>query len=269
MSLITRNRSFNRDPTGGASAGASRYVLSPTFVPSLRDVCPNVFPDGSRLNDANLTSLLSAIVVFLVAVTPVHAHPIPQATAGFELQSGNFHLTITCDVAAFVMQTEPGHLGEQLAQDLREMPAEEIQSRIASARDGFRMQLVIAMDGNRTSTTQIKFPDPETIRPATAHGEGTSLPRITVQGDLPDGAKELIVSFPPDLGQVLLTVTRTDGVQQRESIGPGQSSAPFHLLSQAESQTVETSGRSFFWPIAIAASFALLVLAILFRRRPH
>ena len=177
--------------------------------------------------------LAAALVICAALAGEARAHPPPAARAVLDLTgNGEYRLTITCDVAALVMQAPQGHLGEARANELRELPDKELRAWIADATRALRENLVLSFDGKRALPSAIRFPDPDGLRRvAQAHAVDDATETIVVTGAVPHGAETFRLAFPEDLGHVFLTVHRVGGTPEPVSLGPGETSRPLPITA--------------------------------------
>ncbi len=177
------------------------------------------------------TRFFAVLVVLAVAGwlggTPVQAHPMAIASAILTLDADHsFQLIVTYDVAASVMQTEqPGHLSDELAEQLRTLPEAELTKLIDDARKIFARRALIRCDGVVISPTEIVFPPAALVREGDTTDVGRKPRSVHVWGKVPESTESLSVTLPPDCGQVLLTVVRADNSVERLLMSEGAASA--------------------------------------------
>ena len=184
----------------------------------------------------------------------MQAHPliVAKATADFS-QSDHYEITITCDVAALVMQSTPGHLDQELIDEFRTMPRENLMERIGDARRAFQPRFRIEFDGAPAVPLAFEFPDADNLRSGLAD-DGATLPKIIrIQGPLPRRCKAIRqVAFPADLGQVVLTIVLPHAEPGQLLLNPGDFSRSVDLLDSATQSNWKSPG--YFWSRASSIS---------------
>jgi hydrogenase/urease accessory protein HupE len=165
------------------------------------------------------------------------AHPPPPARALLEFPQGSsYRLTIICDVAALVMQAPPGHLGEARANELSELPDREVQAWIADAARAITADLTLSFDGRDSHPAEVRFPDPGHLRgSARPHLLEEMAETVIVRGPLPEGVRTCRVTFPVDLGAVLLTAHENGSPPFVTSLAPGETSPVLSLSPSGDS----------------------------------
>jgi hypothetical protein len=201
--------------------------------------------------------LLVAGIAFIVgSPDKAAAHPLPPARALLEFPQGtSYRLTITCDVAALVMQMPQGHIGEAGAKELSELPDREVQAWIADAARAMTANLTLSFAGHDSHPTEVQFPDPAHLRrSARPHLLEERTETIIVHGSLPDDVRTFRITFPVDLGTVLLTVRANGSAPFVTSLGPGETSPSLSLSAE-----VDSAGAS-PWSQRVWISYVLLGL---------
>src|ERR1700749_297670 len=85
------------------------------------------------------------IASFAAAAT---AHPInlTRATLTFSADR-TYQLDITCELPAYVMQVQPGHIDDDLAEEFRSLPLTDLNGMLDDARASFGQRVAIQFDG--------------------------------------------------------------------------------------------------------------------------
>lgn len=184
------------------------------------------------------------------------AHPLSLASATVNLESdGQLHVELSCDVAAFVMQAEPGHLAGPLAEEFRSLPPDDLGAMAADARRSLARGLRFDFDGRAAGAATIEFPDLTALQAALQPDTPAPPATIRALATVPPGATHFTVRFPTDIGPVALKVVRAGD----ESIGAvhqllaaGQPSQPIALDSAARSASAAAG------PLVVALQFLRL-----------
>ena len=166
-----------------------------------------------------------ALVITWAASQPVAAwrHPVPLATATITLEAdGRYRLEIACDVAAYIMQAEPGHLAGQLAEEFRALPPDDLQAMAADARQALARGLQLDFDRPPARPATVALPDPAALQAAFQAGRPRPAAVIRAVGTVPRGASRLTVRFPADVGPGALQIIRAgrDGEEACSSFSP-------------------------------------------------
>lgn len=182
---------------------------------------------------------LLSILVLLFAGTAVRAHPVPiaQASVQIDTKTHTFELRLDCDVTTFIMGTEPGHLGDELAAHLEAMTDAELTREVERKREWFTSQFEARVDGKEIAPAEIVFPPLADIREVSeARGGGfeTFHSRITVRGKLSDRAAEIAFRFPREFGTVLLTARRDSTNLLPQLLAAGQPSPALAARDRSE-----------------------------------
>lgn len=165
------------------------------------------------------------------------AHPTPLGQALVTLEAdGSYRVIVTFDVAACVMHADqPGHLGDELARELQEMPADKLAERIAEARQVFQRRFIVRCDGVAAAPDEVYFPTADMLREGDV-ADGQRAPRsVHIHGRTSPDTRSISLTFPPDCGQMLLTVVRSDDSVLHLTTGEGAESAPIAWVGAAES----------------------------------
>jgi hypothetical protein len=195
------------------------------------------------LNLRFFTPLVMLAAATFLTVDTVHAHPMPISTAILSLDADrSYHLIVTFDVASTVMQsTEPGHLSDELAALLRTMPEAELQKVIDEARQVFARRTIIRCDGEPITAPTVEFPPGALLREGDTSDAGRKPRAVHLFGRAPPETKTISVMLPPDCGQVLLTVVRTDNSAERLSMSDGAASAEITWDGTARSSKLDVA----------------------------
>ncbi|HEY7427722.1 MAG TPA: HupE/UreJ family protein [Gemmataceae bacterium] len=208
------------------------------------------------MRGSTLFLLVAGIAVVVGFPARAAAHPPPPARALLEFPQGaSYRLTITCDVAALVMQAPQGHLGEAGAKELSELPDREVQAWIADAARAMTANLTLSFAGRDSHPTEVQFPDPAHLRrSARPHLLEERAETIIIHGSLSDDVRSFRITFPVDLGTVLLIVRGNRLTPFVTSLSPGETSPSLPLTAEAD----RVSGNP--WPQRVWISYVLLGL---------
>lgn len=168
----------------------------------------------------------------------VSAHPVPLASAAVTVEpAGQLRVELTCDVAAFVMQAEQGHLEGPLAEEFQSLPAEDLRAMAADARRTLVRGLRLTFDGQSAAPDTVELPDLAAIQRTFQPGAAAQAAVIQAAATVPRGASQFTVRFPTDIGPVTLKFLgygddRVEPVVQL--LAAGQPSQPISLGSATE-----------------------------------
>ena len=205
-----------------------------------------------------ITHRLGGVLVAVACGTSAAwAHPIPDAEAMLQVSGGgDYSISVRLDVAAFVMQATPEHLGKAVVEQLQAMSDDELNSRIADAQAAFQKQLTIEFDGLPAKPTAIKFPTAEKVRSA-AREHGAARRFVRIRGTAAKGARSMAIALPADLGRVLLTFEQDDAEPVRHTLAAGEKSPPLRIGPSGPHSALEESHSFKFGLLAVAlAAFA-------------
>ncbi|MBL8830075.1 MAG: HupE/UreJ family protein [Planctomycetaceae bacterium] len=198
-----------------------------------------------------------------LSVESVQAHPLAIGSAILTLDADHsFQLIVTYDVAASVMQTEePGHLSDELAEQLRILPEAELTKLIADARKIFARRAMIRCDGVVIEPAGVEFPPAALLSEGDTTDAGRKPRSVHVWGKVPEPTESLSVTLPPDCGQVLLTVVRADNSVERLLLAEGATSVD---ITWANTSTTlhATSRWSVAWQYAVLGFEHILPLGL-------
>lgn len=188
-----------------------------------------------------------SITLAIASTASAHNSPWPRATVTMDANN-DIRITLRCDVTAYVMQTATGHLPDDLAGQMESMTADEFQGEIERRQRVFASSMLISADG-RYIDAAIAFPSAEVIRKVKQAPGGpveTIQSVITVTGRVPNGARRITLSFPAEIGSIILMAGEGDAATV-EVLPAGQLCIPITvtaLQSQdvTPSDTTETAG---------------------------
>jgi len=191
-----------------------------------------------------MKKLLVILLVTLRATVPqAAAHPAPPSRAVVDVEGGgDYRITLYADVAALVMQTPPGHLGDDRAAELRAMPDKELLAWIEDAHKALALRLVVVFDGQPSTPEEILFPDlAELRRNAVTHNTQGTESRIRLRGRVPSQARTVTLTFPQDVGPVQLTVRWGNQTLDTLQLEAGQTSRALALVASRASLPQQTT----------------------------
>ena len=162
------------------------------------------------------------------------------ATATFRMD-GTYQIEAAFHIAAFVLETEPGHLSLEAWTQLRDMSDAELAGRIDFAKGQFKERLRLRFGGIVVEPDSILFPGAELVRKDGLTLAPRRAPPVQIRGRLPAGAEDFTVTFPYQAGIVWLEVNAPDGPPAGQFIGAGRESMPLPII-------VGEAGIEFFTP---------------------
>ena len=182
------------------------------------------------------------------------AHNLDYAvvTATFRVD-GTYQIEAAFHIAAFVLETEPGHLPLKAWAQLRDMSDEELIDRIDFARDQFKERLRLRFGDEVVEPESILFPGPELVRQDGLTLAPRRAPPVQIQGTLPAGAEDFTVTFPYQAGIVWLEVNAPDGPPAGQFISAGRESMPLPIIVNESGIEVLALG----WPALFWTYFRL------------
>lgn len=152
-----------------------------------------------------LITFIACSLTANAALTLAHNSPYPRAKVTVNDQH-QLQLELRCDATAYVLQTTPGHLGDELAGQLEAMTADELRAEIERRQRAFASSIRINADG-RFVDVEVAFPSPDVIRQVSQPPGGpaeTIQSVITATGAVPKEVKVVTISFPAELGMIIL-----------------------------------------------------------------
>jgi hypothetical protein len=174
---------------------------------------------------------LAVVLLGLAGARPGQAHNLPYSLVTLSVSiDGDWRLTLECHTAALVMGLPQQHLTPAARAGLAQMPDAELAQRASLMQDYLRRATVIEINGRRIETPSPQFPTVPEIREDGVQTLQTALPSapLVLQGRLPAGAANMTLTFPPELGTVLLK-TQQAGAAAAQALTPGEQSAPVRI----------------------------------------
>ena len=186
------------------------------------------------------------------------------ATATFRMD-GTYQIEAVFHIAAFVLETEPGHLPLEVWAQLRDMSDEDLSGRIDFAEGQFKERLRLRFGTQVVEPESILFPSPELVREDGLTLAPRRAPPVQIRGTLPEGAEDFTVTFPYQAGIFWLEVNAPDGPPAGQFIGAGRESMPLPIIVGEAGIEVLTPG----WAALLQTYFLLGFQHILPRGLDH
>ena len=174
------------------------------------------------------------------------------ATATFG-RDGTYQIEAAFHIAAFVLETEPGHLSLETWIQLRDMSDEELIGRIDFAKGQFQERLRLRFGGVAVEPDSVLFPGAELVRKDGLTLAPRRAPPVQIRGTLPAGAEDFTVTFPYQTGIVWLEVNAPNGPPAGQFIGAGRESMPLPIIVGDAGMEILTPG----WPALFRTYFLL------------
>ncbi len=173
--------------------------------------------------------LLAGLIAALAAAWPAAAHNLPYSLATLKLDArGGYEITLNCHTAALILGQPQGHLSAPAQAQLAALSDADVAARAGTMAAFMREATDLRADGRAIATPAPDFPTAAAIRRDGAMTAQTAAPSdpIRITGRLPWRARSLDVSFPLELGTVLLRVEEPDGKVGVQALTPGERSQP-------------------------------------------
>ena len=167
---------------------------------------------------------------------------MPLATATIQAD-GRYALDLTFDVPAFALDDFPENVTDAAMNTLLDGPQDVLKASLAESEKRFKNGFAVISDGKTGTVDTLVYPTLDDIR---RHDEAAPLLRLpvmlvlSVEGQLPAGARSVSFRLPAKLGMVSLTVVRPDQPIGVWVVNPGEDTAPMPVkLAQTEGSSAD------------------------------
>lgn len=154
--------------------------------------------------------LLTAVLLFsLTYLCLGHTTYITMAHAAIKAD-GSCHVTVQFDLLAYALNDTSARIGNEPMEALLKAPRDEIDKRLAEAKERFGRSFAVLTDRGPVVPTALQFPTAADLASWCA-APGAVLPVIIpveIDATLPAGATTLAFRFPGLMAETILTVER-------------------------------------------------------------